>query len=119
MNFFISKNRLISISAILFLLGIWKLISYLVASDQIFPSPEQTLISFLNIIRTKHFLLSISATIIRGFTGFIIALFLAFLFGVPAGRSNSVFLFINPILVAIRSTPVISLILLAIIWLGG
>ncbi len=119
MNPFISKNRLISILAIVFLLGVWKVISYLAASGQIFPSPEQTMISFFNIVSTKHFMLSISATVIRGLTGFFIALLFAFLLGIPAGMSKPAFLFVNPILVTIRSTPVISLILLAIIWLGG
>jgi NitT/TauT family transport system permease protein len=49
----------------------------------------------------------------------LISLFVAILFGIPAGLKKDFFHFINPLLVTIRSTPVISIILLAIIWLGN
>lgn len=115
----ITKNRLISILAVIFLLGLWQVISMLAGSSQIFPSPGRTLLAFFDIVGSATFLPSIGSTIGRGLAGFAIALSLAFILGVPAGMSKSFFLFINPVLVAIRSTPVISLILLAIIWLGN
>lgn len=119
MKTFITKHKLISILAVIFLIGIWQLVSMIAGSSHIFPSPSQTLIAFVEIIRSETFIPSIGSTIIRGIIGFIIALILAFMLGIPAGMSRSVFLFINPILVSIRSTPVISIILLAIIWLGN
>ncbi|MGC9342884.1 MAG: ABC transporter permease, partial [Bacteroidales bacterium] len=57
--------------------------------------------------------------VMRGLLGFLLSLLLAFLIGIPAGINQNFFLFINPLLVTIRSTPVISIILLAIIWLGN
>ncbi len=119
MHRFITRYRLISIFAILFLLGIWKLISVLAGSSQIVPSPGQTFIAVIDIVSRENFLPSVGNTILRGLAGFCIALALAFLLGIPAGMSRAVFIFINPVLVAIRSTPVISLILLIIIWAGN
>jgi len=105
--------------AILFLLAVWKLISVFAGSSQIVPSPEQTFLSVIDIVSRENFLPSVGNTVLRGLTGFCIALVLAFLLGIPAGLSREVFIFINPLLVAIRSTPVISLILLIIIWAGN
>ncbi len=62
---------------------------------------------------------SLTITVLRGLEGFAISLVLALATGIPAGLNRSFFQFINPLLVTIRSTPVISLILLAIIWLGN
>lgn len=119
MHRFISRYRLISIFAIILLLGIWKVVSLLAGSGQIVPSPENTLISVIDIITRDNFFPSVFSTILRGLAGFLIALILAFLLGVPSGLSRAMFLLINPVLVAIRSTPVISLILLIIIWAGN
>jgi NitT/TauT family transport system permease protein len=119
MNRFITTYRLISIIAILFLLGVWKLISLWAGSGQIVPSPEHTFLSVIEIVTRTDFFPSVLSTIYRGLLGFLIAMALAFLLGVPAGMSRGIFIFLNPLLVAIRSTPVISLILLIIIWAGS
>lgn len=119
MKSFFTKYRLISIIAIIFLFGIWKLISVLSDSEQIVPSPEQIIFTVFEIITRQNFFPSVLSSIYRGLIGFIIAFILAFLTGVPAGMSRSIYIFLNPVLVAIRSTPVISLILLIIIWAGN
>jgi NitT/TauT family transport system permease protein len=119
MKNFITKNRLISITGILLLFLVWKVISLLASSEQIFPSPESTLISVFRVFGRPGFWPSLLITISRGLSGFIISLLMAFLIGIPAGLNRSIYLLINPFLVSIRSTPVISLILLVIIWLGN
>jgi len=119
MKNFITRNRLISVAGVLLLLLTWKIVSVLAGSGQIFPSPGSTLVSVIGVFKKEDFLPSLLLTISRGLLGFIISTVLAFLIGIPAGISRPVFLLINPFLVTIRSTPVISLILLAIIWLGN
>lgn len=119
MKNFISKKNLISLAGILLLLLIWKLASLAAASEQIVPSPGKTILTTWNILTDPHFWPDIMNTVFRGLAGFLVSIFLAFLFGVPAGINHNIFLFINPLLVTIRSTPVISIILLAIIWLGN
>lgn len=114
-----TKYRLISIIAIVFLLLIWKFISLISATPEIVPSPERIFISVFEIIGRDDFFPSVLNTILRGLLGFFIALSLAFILGVPAGLSRGFFVFLNPLLVSIRSTPVISLILLIIIWAGN
>ena len=119
MKHFITKNKLISIAAVLLLLVIWKLVSQWTASEQLVPSPEETIRTVIDVVLRESFLPSLLTTIGRGLAGFAVSITLAFLLGIPAGMNYSIFLLINPVLITFRSTPVISLILLAIIWLGN
>jgi NitT/TauT family transport system permease protein len=119
MKNFITKNRLISLSAVIFLLIIWKIISLLMGSAQLVPSPEKTFIAVIDVFTRENFWPSLLTTIGRGILGFSISLILALLLGIPAGINSDFRLLINPLLVTFRSTPVISLILLAIIWFGN
>ncbi|PLX10989.1 MAG: ABC transporter permease [Marinilabiliales bacterium] len=108
--------RIISIISILLLIGLWKFASVLYASELILPSPESTLVATLKLFISENFLKIIGATIFRGIIGFIISFILGVSLGIFAGINKYFEAFLNPILVTIRSTPVISLILLALIW---
>lgn len=119
MKTFITKNRLVSFSAVVLLFLIWKLISLWTGSEQLIPSPEKTLLAVVDVVSRASFWPSLLTTIGRGLLGFTISLVLALLLGIPAGMNSTFRLLINPLLVTFRSTPVISLILLAIIWLGN
>ena len=119
MKNFITKNNLFSIAGILLVLIIWELLSVIAGSEQIFPSPERTILTVFKVILSTGFWPSLLLTIGRGLIGFVISFLLAFMIGIPAGLNRSVFLLVNPLLITLRSTPVISLILLAIIWLGN
>jgi len=116
MNFSISKNRIISIISVLILLIIWKLLSAIYQSEFILPSPESTLLATVKLFTTKNFLYVAGATIARGIIGFIFSFILGILLGIFAGINSSFNAFLKPLLVTIRSIPVISIILLALIW---
>ncbi|MFP4620381.1 MAG: ABC transporter permease [Bacteroidales bacterium] len=116
MKISITKNKSIAILSVLFLIGLWKTGSMIVASELILPPPEQTAIAVGKLFVNNEFTRILGATILRGLTGFFISFFLALIFGVTAGVNRSFYAFLQPILVAIRSTPVISFILLALIW---
>ena len=116
MKSFFTKNKLISLISIGILLIIWKLISLIYKSDFILPSPEYTLISTIKLFTSKNFFLVISNTILRGIIGFAFSFILGIIAGIWAGTNSHFNSFLKPILVTIRSVPVISLILLALIW---
>ncbi len=119
MKNFITKNRLISFLAILFLFIIWKLVSLYAGSEQLIPSPEKTILAVFDVVSRENFWPALITTIGRGLIGFSISLVLAILIGIPAGIYTTIRLLINPVLITFRSTPIISLILLAIILLGN
>ena len=110
------KNRIITTISILILLTIWKIVSIIYHSELILPSPELTFLTTIKLFTTKDFIYIIGSTIFRGIIGFILSFLLGVLLGIFAGINSSFHAFLKPILVTIRSTPVISLILLALIW---
>jgi len=116
MKISLTKTRIISLISTIILIIIWKIASVSYNSELILPSPELTLITTIKLFSSKGFLLIISATILRGLAGFAISFILGVGLGIFAGINSSFNAFLKPILVTIRSTPVISLILLALIW---
>lgn len=111
-----SKNRIISLFSVVLLVSIWKVISVIYKSELILPSPESTIIATIKLFGSKNFILVVGTTILRGLIGFGFSFVLGLGLGILAGINSSFNAFLKPLLVTIRSTPVISLILLALIW---
>jgi NitT/TauT family transport system permease protein len=112
------KKYFYQILAILFILLAWKFTSMGIKNGLILPAPEKTLLDFIRLISSTDFYIALGSTLLRGFFGFIIAFLMAALIGIPAGIIKSVRDFFNPVIVLLRSTPVITFILLALIWFG-
>jgi len=116
MKTFITKNRITGIYSIAFLLFLWKAVSLFVASELIVPAPEKTFRVMLGFFTSETFVPAIYFTILRGTAGFLISLVLGIITGTLAGLNRTFAAVIKPVLVTIRSTPVISIILVALIW---
>ncbi|HOP03867.1 MAG TPA: ABC transporter permease subunit [Tenuifilaceae bacterium] len=114
-----TKNKYISLLSVAFMLIIWKLLAIHFNSDFVLPSPERTFFTTIALFTEKQFVAIIGATILRGVLGFAISLVFGVGVGILAGISPGFNAFLKPILVTIRSTPVIALILLALIWLSS
>lgn len=110
------KHIFIEIISVAAMLVVWKLLSLHFRSNFILPSPEDTLVSAVKIICTTEFLKIIGTTIIRGIIGFAAAAILGIGLGIIAGISPSLAAFMKPIVVTFRATPVVAIILLALIW---
>ncbi|MFA5301608.1 MAG: ABC transporter permease [Bacteroidales bacterium] len=116
MKRFITKKRIINITSVLFLLAAWKILALYFHSAFIVPQPEDTFLTVLKLFTEKDFLSVAGSTVLRGLIGFVISFFLGLAMGIIAGISPGFNAFITPLLVTVRSVPVISLILLALIW---
>ncbi len=110
------RNRIISLSVVLVLLIGWELLSESFNSRQILPGPVDTIGSLFSIVGKPDFLSSLGITIFRGLTGFFLAFTCAILIGIPSGLNSGFEAGFKPILITIRSTPVVAIILLALIW---
>ncbi len=110
-----SEKYYILISLIL-LLALWKIISLIIDADIILPSPENTFISFYNLVITRDFSRILLFSLIRGFLGFMISFFLGITFGFLSGTNKYFGKLFEPFLIIIRSTPIMSIILIALIW---
>lgn len=109
-------KKYISLASVIFMLLVWKLLSMHFDSDFVIPSPEKTLLATLKLFTDASFLSIGGSTVARGLTGFIISLVLGIGTGIVTGINPYVDAFLRPVLVTIRSIPVISVILLALIW---
>jgi NitT/TauT family transport system permease protein len=118
MRISISKKQYLSFASVVFMLIVWKILAWHFNSDFVIPHPENTLATTVSLFGQKSFMLVVGATILRGLIGFILSLVLGVGIGILAGISPNFDAFLKPILVTIRSTPVIAIILLALIWLS-
>lgn len=114
----ITRQRGYTFAGVLFMLIVWKLLAIHFNSDFIIPHPEKTFLTTLGLFTNGQFLSTVGATILRGVIGFILSCILGVGLGIVAGVSSDFNAFLRPILVTIRSVPVIALILLALIWLS-
>lgn len=111
-----TRNRLALGISVLALLATWELLSLAIASPIILPSPFQTLASTLKILGEAEFWSSVGSTVLRGVAGFAISCLAGIIFGFLAGFSKIVRLLFEPWVTVIRTTPVMSVVILAIIW---
>lgn len=110
------KNSKDYLLGVLILLILWKIGSLYMGSPVILPSPGETFYALAGIITEPHSYRILGDTLLRGTVGFILALVLGVAVGIPMGLSPAFRRITQPGLVVIRSTPVISVILLALIW---
>ena len=114
-----TKKHYIGFASVASIIIVWKLLALYFNSSFIVPHPEDTFLTVAKLIVSEDFLRVAGSTIMRGIAGFIISAILGIGVGIIAGISSVFNTFINPFLVTIRSTPVISLILLALIWFSS
>lgn len=115
----ITKYQVISIISVSIMLLLWKITALWFDSSLIVPHPEEAILRAIKLISDKEFALIAGSTILRALFGFFISFVLGLVTGIFAGTSPGFDAFIKPIIVTFRSLPVISLILLALIWFNS
>lgn len=113
--FFKNKDFYNVISFIILIL-LWKMISVIIKSEIIFPSPESTFTGLLELLRSGEFFIIIIHSLKRGLFGFSISLITGIIFGFAAGFNKVFYKIFEPFMVMIRTTPVIAVILIALVW---
>lgn len=102
----------------LFWIGIWWILSLFVGKEVLLPSPWSTAEKLLSLIRDSAFWTSCVWSLIRILTGVFIGAALGVFLAVLTGFFPAVRIFVAPLLTVIRSTPVASFIVLALVWIG-
>ncbi len=98
-------------------LVVWSLLSLRISAFYL-PSPLETGKALFVLFLSKETYLIIGMSLFRVLAGLLLAIFLGVTTGLLAGISSSVYKFLQPVLVAIKSTPVVSFIILAIIYMN-
>jgi NitT/TauT family transport system permease protein len=111
-----TRNRLYVLASILALMLVWKLLAVFWNQELILPSPERTMLQLWQVLNSEHFWPAVSATVGRGLLGFVISCLVGVVLGVAAGFSAPVYWLLQPWVAVVRTTPVMSVVILAIIW---
>ncbi|MDP3486910.1 MAG: ABC transporter permease subunit, partial [Bacillota bacterium] len=88
----------------------------LVGSEILLPSPAATLNRLGELVVTEAFWLAVVSTVRRGLTGFALSLLVGLICGLLAGFNHTANVLLQPFVLTSRSTPLMSVILLALIW---
>ena len=115
--FFTFRKANFLILSIFAMLVIWQLAAWLIGREIILPTPLATFDSLLSIITRDGFPAIIGNTLRRVFISFVLAFIPAVSLGIVAGFRRKVYDFLHPPVLVVRAIPIISIILLAIIWL--
>ena len=110
------KKNSCSIAGAVFLVALWYLAALALGAEILLPTPMSALSALLRLVMEKQFWESVAYTILRGLAGFILSFVAGLGLGVVSGKNSAFRMFTNPFLVVTRSTPVMSFILLAMIW---
>ncbi|MCL2479215.1 MAG: ABC transporter permease subunit [Treponema sp.] len=106
-------------AGVLVLLAVWEIASLSFGSALIFPGPLPVLVELLKLFRDKRFLVSVGSTFFRVLAGMIISVPLGLACGIAAGLDKRADAFLRPLFSFISATPVMSVILIAFLFLGA
>ena len=96
---------------------IWFLVASIVGNQLKFPGPVETIkVLFSRVIAGDGFLMTVGASLFRIITGLAMAFIAGLVTGIPAGLSKGFSDFMDPVVTVMKSTPVMSFIILAMIW---
>ena len=113
------KGLLIKIAAVAFLLVVWEAAALLEHAQIILPSPLETLRKLGILLISEDFWSAVGATVLRGLVGFFISFLAGIAVGIASGASSLIRSAVSPLLTVLRATPVMSVILLALIWFAA
>jgi len=110
------RSKADGVLALAVMVAAWKLAATAVGTDIILPAPERVFTTLAHIAGTTRFLSALGATALRGLAAFGISMVLGMAFGFGAGTSRRFEALLGPGLTVIRATPVLAVILIALIW---
>ncbi len=112
------KKTLQGLAAALFWLLLWALAARAVGKELLLPSPLRVLRAFLALAATAEFWRTVGLSILRVLCGLLGGTLLGVLFAALTEWSALAKALLAPLMTLIKSTPVASFIILALLWLG-
>ena len=113
------KEKSIALWAVLFWLLVWQMGSMALHRDILLVSPVRVAQTLFELAGTKRFWLSIGGSFVRIVGGFMLAAVCGTLLAALAARFRRVEELLAPLVLAMKTIPVASFIILALIWIGS
>ena len=119
MPFWSKQRKLYKLLIILFWVVVWQLCAMALDNEIVLVGPVDTAAALLVLVRQKDFWFSVLNTFIRIASGFVTACAAGVILGITAAGSRFLRDLLEPLVDLMKSIPVASFAILAIIWLGG
>ncbi|WP_142414073.1 ABC transporter permease [Hathewaya massiliensis] len=101
---------------ILFWLCIWELCSLFLNTEILFPAPLAVLKALYHLMGKEAFWISVFQSILRVIEGISFSIITGILLGIISGINKFVEELLEPLVVTIKATPVMSVIIVALVW---
>ncbi len=112
------KKYMTALAALFFWGAVWALLSALVGQELLLPGPAVVLRRFAQLLSTGSFWRTVSASLLRVLCGIITAAVLGLLLAAAGTAWSFVDAVIRPFMTVVKSAPIASFIILALLWLG-
>ena len=112
------RKTLRTLAVLCFWLLVWELAAAAVGQELLLPSPLQTGRKLLELGSTTEFWLTVGKSVARVLTGILAAVLLGVLLALLTHWSPLLRALLSPVMTLVKSTPVASFIILALVWLG-
>lgn len=106
----------VSVRSSLCLIAIWWIASVIVGAKIILPDPLSAFKAFCKLLISKEFLFNVLFTISRALISFVIITLSGLLAGIFVSKNKIAEQAINPLITVLKATPVMSVILIALLW---
>ncbi|WP_326910774.1 ABC transporter permease [Sedimentibacter sp. MB31-C6] len=116
MKNFIIQSKYKNFLIILFWIIIWEIFALIINQEIYLPSPISTFQSLYKLLFSQDTYITILYSTYRTLFGFFISCILGIIFGYFCGINKYLFDLFNPLVSVIRTIPVMSIIIIAIIW---
>ena len=107
-----------TVFAILFWVAIWFILAKCVGLEVLLPSPKSTAFALFDLIQTKEFWVICLHSVARISAGLILGALTAVILASLSSVSKIFHALFAPLLAVIKSTPIASFIILALLWIG-
>ncbi len=112
------QSPAVKVAVCLFWLLLWALAARLVGRELLLPSPLQVLRRLYELARGRDYWIMIANSLLRVLTGIVAATLLGVLLAMLTEYSAFARALLSPVMTLVKSTPVASFIILALVWLG-
>lgn len=119
-RYMIPKSRILfKTGVVLFWIAIWQAAYLAIGNDLYMPAPLDVFSRLGELLKEENFYTSVTYSVFRVFSGIALSVFFGVLLGLVSGMNDIVYEILNPAIVVIKSTPVMSFIIIALIWFSS
>ena len=113
------RKNAVRLWAVVFWLVVWQLGSMAFGQTLLLPSPLAVLLRLASLAATVEFWSAVGWSAARILGGFALSCLAAVLLAVPASRWRRIQELLSPLVAAVKAVPVVSFIILALVWLDS